>query len=68
MWMETVIPAGQYLDSGPAYIGRFTAVGNPLFNSLRWLGWSCSWFVPLLYSEAAMSKLTCPSGLGCCFG
>ena len=41
MWLKIIkclIPAGQYLDSGPAYIGRLTAVGSPLFRSQRWLG------------------------------
>jgi len=43
--------AGQYLDSGAAYTGKFTSSG--IFGSLkrRWGGWSCSWFVLLLWTN-----------------
>lgn len=63
-----LLPAGQYLASGPPYRGRLMASGSLALRRRRWGGWSCSWLVPLRNKEVFRSKVRLPSGLGYSLG
>ena len=57
-------PAGQNRCSGPSNSAKFRSTGTLSSRSVKWAGWSPSWFVPVKATDESKSKVSLSSGLG----